>query len=412
MNIWITPIRQQLADIKVDNVAAEVRQGLQALKLGNYVRPEMRIAIAVGSRGIFCLPEVARTIIEELIALGAEPFFVPAMGSHGSATAEGQRTILEESGLRFESLPVPILSSMETVQIGSTPQGMPVFLDVHAHKADGIFAINRIKPHTSFRGRWESGLMKILAIGLGKARGAAEIHKWGIRDAMPAAARVILAQTPVIAGIGIVENGYHQPARIDVLPASRIEAEEPALLDLARQFLPGIPLEPLDLLIVQQMGKDISGTGMDPNVIGMWRRAGGPIEPFFKIVAVLDLTPRSHGNAIGVGFADLIPARLREAIDLDATYTNCLTARNFPAARIPLTLPTDREVLRAGLMGTAEKVARIAIIRNTLNLDVLWVSQPLMKEVHTSPMLKSIGPAQPMSFTADGRFLMPDIPGA
>lgn len=412
MTIWITAVRQHLAESEVDDVAAEVRRGLQALNLADSVRPEMRIAVAVGSRGISCLPEVAHTVVEELLALGTKPFFVPAMGSHGGAMAEGQHTILEESGLHFDSLPAPILSSMETVQIGSTPQGMPVFLDAQAYNADGILAINRIKPHTSFRGRWESGLMKILAVGLGKARGAAEIHKWGVREAMPAAARVVLAQAPVIAGVGIVENGYHRPARIDVLPADHIEAEEPALLELARQFLPGIPLEPLDLLIVREMGKDISGTGMDPNVIGMWRRTGGPIEPLFKTVAVLELTPRSHGNAIGVGFADLIPARLRDAIDLDATYTNCLTARNFPAARIPLTLPTDREVLRAGLMGTVEEEARLVIIRNTLDLDLLWVSQPLMEEVHTSPTLEPAGPAQPLSLTDEGRLLMPDAPGA
>jgi hypothetical protein len=304
-------------------------------------------------------------------------------------------------------LGVPILSSMETVQIGVSPAGMPVYFDKHAASADGIIVINRIKEHTAFKGRWESGLLKMLAVGLGKAQGAAEIHNWGVREAMPAAARVVLAQMPVLAGIGIVENGRHEPAKIMVLPAARIEAEEPALLDLARRLMPKIPFEPLDLLVVQEMGKDISGTGMDLNVVGMWRRTGGPVEPQFTAVVALDLTEHSYGNAIGVGHADLITERLRAKIDLAATYTNCLTSHNLPGGKIPITLATDQAVIETGLSGLAAEQARLAIIRNTLDLDRIWASAALLPAVAAAPELEQLGPLQQLEFDAAGNLVLP-----
>jgi hypothetical protein len=368
----------------------------------------MRIAVAVGSRGITSLTTIVRTVIEELRALDARPFLVPAMGSHGGGTAEGQQAVLESYGLSSNALNVPILSSIDTVQIGQTAEGMPVYFDTHAARADGIIAINRIKEHTAFKGRWESGLLKILAVGLGKARGAAEIHNRGVREAMPAAARVILAQMPVLAGVGLVENGQHDPARIAVLPAERIEAEEPDLLDLARQLTPKIPLEPLDLLVVQEMGKNISGTGMDLNVIGMWRRTGGPIVPQINTIAVLDLTEESHGNAIGVGHAELIPQRLRDKIDLAATYTNCLTSHNLAGGKIPITLATDRDVIEAGLAGVAVEQARVVLVRNTLDLDRLWVSEALLPAVAATPTLTQIGSPHPLTFEANDSLITPE----
>ncbi|HBY97916.1 MAG TPA: DUF2088 domain-containing protein [Chloroflexi bacterium] len=409
MNLQIAPIRQRVAAERVDDVVGEVRRGFNALPLSECVRPGRRVAIAVGSRGISCLPEVVRTVIEELRARGAEPFLVPAMGSHGGGTADGQRAVLEGYGIGPDVLGVPILSSMETVHVGQTADGMPVYFDASAAAADGIIAVNRIKEHTAFKGRWESGLLKILAVGLGKERGAAEIHNWGIRQAMPAAARVILARMPVLAGVAIVENGYHDPAHIVVLPAERIEAEEPALLDRARQLTPKIPFEPLDLLIVQEMGKDISGTGMDLNVIGMWRRTGGPVEPLINTIAALDLTANSHGNAIGVGHADLITRRLRDKIDLAATYTNCLTSHNLPGGKIPITLPTDRDAIDAGLAGIAPERARVVLIRNTLELDLLWASEPLLPTVATIPTLEQIGPARALAFDAYGALDLPRV---
>ena len=402
MTLEVTPVRQQVSSEQVADIAAEVSAGLEALPLRERVQPGMRVAVAVGSRGIACLTTVVETVLTALRELEARPFLVPAMGSHGGGTAEGQRAVLEGYGFHPDSTGVPIRSDIEAIQIGVTPEGIRVYFDRHAASADAIIAVNRIKEHTAFKGRWESGLLKILAVGLGKARGAGEIHNQGLPEAMPAVARFILEKMPVIAGIGIVENGYHQPARIVVLAAERIEAEEPALLALARQLTPKIPFEPLDLLVVKEMGKDISGTGMDLNVIGMWRRSGGPVVPRIKTIAVLDLTDNSYGNAIGVGHADLIAQRLRDKIDRAATELNCLTSHNLAGGKIPITLATDREVISAGLTGIPAEQARVLFIGNTLDLELMWASTALLPDVAASPALTATGPGQPLPLTASG----------
>jgi len=400
-------IRQQVSDERVEDIPGALRAGLCRLPLEGRVRPGMRVALAVGSRSIACLPQVLSVLVEELRRLQAEPFLVPAMGSHGGGTAEGQRQVLEDYGLGEQALGVPILSSMETVLLGETPEGMHVFVDALAAAADAIIAINRIKEHTAFKGRWESGLMKLLAVGLGDARGAKEIHDRGVAQAMPQAARLILERLPVIAGVAIVENGLHEAARLEVIPAERIADEEPALLDLARRLTPRIPIEPIDLLVVDEMGKDISGTGLDLNVIGMWRRTGGPIAPLIGAVAVLDLTAQSRGNAAGVGHADLVSQRLRDKIDLASTYTNCLTAHNLAGGKIPITLPDDRSVFEAGLSGLDPARARLVLVRNTLRLERLWVSESLLETVGRTPALEQVGPLQELAFDAHGNLLHP-----
>ncbi len=400
MSLLLAPVRQQVADETVGDVAQTVRDGLAALPLAEKVTPGMRVCLAVGSRGISCYTEVVRTVVEELRRLGADPFLVPAMGSHGGGTAEGQREVL--IGYGMGDLGAPILSSLDVVQIGATPDGMPVFWDKHAAAADAVIPINRIKAHTAFHGPYESGLFKILSIGLGKRRGAETIHAHGVATAMPAAARVVVERMPVLAGVAIVENGRHGPARIQVIPGPQIEAVEPELLALAKALQPRLPFPALDLLIVQEMGKDISGTGMDTNVIGIWRRNGGPREPDYRCVAVLDLTADSHGNASGVGMADVIPERLRAKIDWDATYTNCRTAGNFAGAKLPMTLPTDREVIETGLMGKDPAQARIVYIRNTLDLETIWVSPALLPELAQYPVLEQIGPPRPVVFDHEG----------
>ena len=342
-------------------------------------------------------------MIDAIRARGAEPFLVPAMGSHGGGTAEGQREVLEGYGLGPETLGVPIESDMEAVQIGETPIGMPVFFDRFAAQADGILVVNRIKPHTSFRAQWESGLLKMLAVGLGKRQGAATYHAWGIADAFAAAATVIRAEMPVLGGVGIVENGHHQPAIIEALTADELTSREPALLAEAWRHFPRIPIEPLDLLVLREIGKDISGTGMDLNVVGMWRRTGGPVAPAYERLAVLDLTPNSHGNGIGVGYADLIPQRLRDKIDWDATYMNCLTSANFNGAKTPITLADDRAVFETGLAGFDGPNARVVIAKNTLDLETLWVSEALLAEVETSETLSQSGPLQDILFDREGQ---------
>ena len=430
----------------------------------------MRVAVAVGSRGISCYKEVVQAVVETLQELGAEPFLVPAMGSHGGGTAEGQHAVLVGYGMA--DLGVPIHSSLEVKQIGETG-GMPIYWDRHAAEADAVIPVNRVKAHTAFRADHESGLCKIMTIGLGKKKGAATLHAHDAVTAIPRAAQVILKNMPVVAGVAIVENGRHAPAEIAVLPGERIFQEEPRLLRQAKAFQPSIPFDDLDLLVVHEMGKNISGTGMDTNIIGMWRRNGGPRDPNFRVLAVLDLTPDSHGNASGVGLADLIPERLRAKIDwhatytncltagnfaaakqpvslpsdreviavlavLDltpdshgnasgvgladliperlrakidwhATYTNCLTAGNFAAAKQPVSLPSDREVIETGLMGKDAAAARVAWIQNTLELETLWLSPALLDEAGEKPTLTQVGPAQEIQFTADGALLPPVI---
>ncbi len=402
--IQLAPVRQSVSEQQVDNVSAAVWNGLNAVALSERVRPGMRVAVAVGSRGISCYREVVKAVVETLLALGAEPFLVPAMGSHGGGTAEGQHEVLVGYGMA--DLGVPIHSSLEVKQIGETG-GMPIYWDRHAAEADAVIPVNRVKAHTAFRADHESGLCKIMTIGLGKKRGAATLHAHDAATAIPLAAQVILKTMPVVAGVAIVENGRHAAAEIAVLPGERIFQEEPRLLRQAKALQPSIPFDDLDLLVVHEMGKNISGTGMDTNIIGMWRRNGGPREPNFRVLAVLDLTPDSHGNASGVGLADLIPERLRAKIDWHATYTNCLTAGNFAAAKQPVTLASDREVIETGLMGKNAATARVAWIQNTLELETLWLSPALLEEVGKMQTLTQVGKAQEVQFTADGALLPP-----
>ena len=402
--IQLAPVRQSVSEQQVANVSAAVWNGLNAVALSEKVRPGMRVAVAVGSRGISCYKEVVQAVVETLKSLGAEPFLVPAMGSHGGGTAEGQHAVLVGYGMA--DLGVPIHSSLEVKQIGEAA-GMPVYWDRHAAEADAVIPVNRVKAHTAFRADHESGLCKIMTIGLGKRKGAATLHAHDAVTSIPRAAQVVLKTMPVVAGVAIVENGRHEPAEIAVLAGDRIFEEEPELLRKAKALQPSIPFDDLDLLIVQEMGKNISGTGMDTNIIGMWRRNGGPREPNFRVLAVLDLTAGSHGNASGVGLADLIPERLRAKVDWHATYTNCLTAGNFAAAKQPVVLPSDREVIETGLMGKDAGSARVVWIQNTLELDTLWLSPALLEEAAAKPALKIAGSLRSVEFTAEGALQPP-----
>lgn len=402
--IRLSPVRQSVSDGAIDNIGAAVWNGLHALPLSDVVRPGMRVAVAVGSRGISRYAEVVGAVVDTLKAVGAEPFLVPAMGSHGGGTAQGQRSVLESSGMDAQG--VPIRSSLEVKRIGEV-DGMPVYWDRFASEADAVIPVNRVKAHTAFRADHESGLCKIMTIGLGNKRGAATLHAHDAATSIPAAAKLILEKMPVVAGVAVVENGRHAPAEIAVLSGDRIFAEEPRLLRKAKALQPTIPFPHLDLLIIQEMGKNISGTGMDTNVVGMWRRNGGPRQPDFRVVAVLALTVESHGNASGVGLADLIPERLRAAIDWHATYTNCRTAGNFAAAKQPMCLPTDREVVAAALGGKASERARVAWIRNTLALETMWLSPALLEEAAGAPSLSIAGPPETLQFDDDGSLVPP-----
>ena len=409
----VVHVRQTLSDASLPDVAEAAAAALAPLR--GRVRPGMRIALTAGSRGIRDKPTVLRAAGEALQAWGAEPFIVPAMGSHGGATAEGQVEVLADLGITEASMGMPILATMETVVLGQLDGGPPVHLDRNAAEADGILAINRIKAHTDFSGTVESGLAKIVAIGLGKRAGAEAIHSFGparLGHWVPRAAAVIAASGHLLGGLGIVEDGHDRAARIAFLEASEIGGPaEAALLGEAKRLAPSLPFDTADVLIVDAMGKDKSGSGMDTNVIGRMMIRGTPefARPQIVNIVVLDLTDGSHGNAAGFGLADFAPVRLLAKVDLASTYTNSFTSGlgGVQRGQIPLILPTDRDAIAAAVASCAAQDRdriRLARIRDTLDLGELWLSPALLDDLAGDPRIEVLGPPEPLRFE-DGRLL-------
>ncbi len=364
-------VRQRFAATRLDTVARTLRAELCPFP----VPAGARVAIAVGSRGIANLPSIVNEVVAWVREHDAEPFLVPAMGSHGGATAEGQQKLLEGFGLNG------IVSSMDVVQLGPD-----AFIDRKAFQSDGAILINRIKPHTSFHGRYESGLMKMLAVGLSKQAGAAAIHRQGVaglRERIPVVGRQILATGKILFGVGIVENAYDETMAVRAVPASRIPDEEPALLELARANMPYLPVEGIDLLIVDEIGKEISGTGMDTNVIGRLRIAGEPEpeRPRIQRIFVRDLRGES---AYGIGLADVTTRRLAEKADWKVTEVNAQTSGFLLRAKLPLVVERDEEAL------TGERIVRI---KNTLHLESLIVSETVRQEIEGRDTIEVLGAA-------------------
>ncbi len=390
-------VRQRFPAERVEDIEACVSRELAGC--GVTIQNGSRIAIAVGSRGIADLDRMVREVVRWVRSCGAEPFVVPAMGSHGGATAEGQRQVLVGYGLTEEAIGAPIRSSMDVVELPRGEAETPVFFDRQASQADGTILVNRVKPHTSFRGRYESGLMKMMAIGLGKHAQARAIHQLGIRglrEVMPQVARQVLAHANVLMGLAIVENAYEQPMRVRAIPAADIPAEEPALLEMARANMPRLPVDHLDVLIVDEVGKNISGLGMDPNIIGRLKIRGQPEpeRPDIRIITIHNLSSGSHGNAIGMGLADVATRRLFDQIDFQATYANVLTTTFLERAKVPIIAETDLRAIEiaiaaCGLSDPAE--ARIIRIRNTLRLEEMQVSSPVLGEIQAGDGIEVLG---------------------
>lgn len=372
--------------------------------------------MGVGSRGIAGLPAIVAAVVEQIRAAGAEPFIFPAMGSHGGATAEGQRAVLAEYGITEAALGVPICASMETRLVGTSAESVPVPCSVEALAADGIILVNRVKPHTDFQGTLGSGLLKMCVVGLGKHAGAIAMHeaasRLGHERVIRGMARVLLDAAPVIGGVAILENQFHQTARLSVVPGDGIEAAETNLLAEARALMPLLPFDEIDLLIVDRLGKNISGAGMDPNVIGRsvqgysgsLQREGRPA-PFIRRLFVRDLTPETHGNAIGIGLADVTTSRLVRAIDHRVTAINALTALTQQAAKIPIHFETDREAIERILNSLAlpdSRAARVVRIADTLSLVELEVSETLADEVKRRPSLIPLTEPAAMEFDSAG----------
>lgn len=399
-------VRQQLPDEHVPDVAGAVRAALVQGRLSSRVSPGQRIAITAGSRGIANIATVIKTVVGELRAAGAEPFVVPAMGSHGGATVAGQRAVLAEYGITEAEVGAPVLATMDTTTVGHLDDGTPCYMDRHAWEADGVVVVGRVKAHTAFRSDIESGLCKMLAIGLGKQRGAETNHARGLKETIPAVASVLLASGKVLMGLGLVENAYHKLHTIRPAAPEQFHDTDRSLLVLANSLLPRVPFDELHLLIVDELGKNLSGSGMDYNVVGMWRRIGGEKRPNFQRIAVLNITPQSEGNGLGVGIADFTTRRVFEQLDLQKTYMNGLTAGAYDAIKIPVVMASDREACEAALKAANPSgPLRVAWIKNTLELQELLVSEALLPEVAEMPTLVVDGPPADLASDGTGAFV-------
>lgn len=403
-------VKQNLECPVINDVEGAVRAALSSLRLSERIRPGARVAITAGSRGIANIPLILKTVVQVIREAGGEPFLVPAMGSHGGATAEGQLAILASLGITEASVGAPIHSSMEVVEIGRTEKGVPVYFDKNAWSADAVFVVNRVKPHTGFRAANESGLVKMIAVGLGKEKGCTAMHKHGLAETIPAAARVALKAAPIIGALGIVENSREETAEIRAARPEEIFEVDAELLSRAKEYLPRLPFDDLDLLIVDEMGKNISGTGMDVNVIGRMYKLGEPEpeRPRIKRIAVLDLTEASHGNALGMGLADITTKRFLSKVDLTATYANVIAAGVLERGRMPVSAENDREAIRialASLPGTPAEEARVVRIKNTLELEELEVSEALRPEVEANSRLQILAGPEPLPFDDAGNLI-------
>jgi hypothetical protein len=393
----------------IERLDHEIGLALSALHLPDERLCGRSVAIAVGSRGVASLKEITRAVCAWLKGRGALPFVFPAMGSHGGATAEGQRQVLENYGVTAEFIGAPLRSAMETVSLGETPEGFPVFMDRLAHEADAVLVMNRVKPHTTFSGAIESGLLKMMAVGMGKAEGAREFHRaarrHGYENVIRAVAGMVHASGKILCGLGVIENELHQVCAVRAASADGIISLDEACLAEARRLVPRLPFAEVDLLVVDEIGKNISGTGMDTKVIGRGVQLAPGEAPKISLIYARDLTVESGGNALGIGLADLVHERLRRKIDFDKMYVNARTSMSHYLVRLPMVLPSDREAFAfamelSGKSNPSEQ--RIAWIRNTQNLDRLAISESLCGELSGLPGWQLSPETVHLQFDADG----------
>lgn len=408
-------VRQNFPDRRIADIPAEVRRQLVSAQFGAHLKPGARLAIGVGSRGIRNLEVIVGSVVRYWKEQGMHPFLFPAMGSHGGATAEGQADVLAHYGITEASMGCPIISQLEVVSLGKTSDGIEAFMDRIAYEADAVLLINRIKWHTDFSGAIESGLFKMMAIGLGKLAGAQRYHAYGHRLGLEYVIRTVGRQTlssgKILGGVALLEDAYHQIGKIDVVPAAAMERREEENLALVKSWMAKIPID-LDLLVVDEMGKNISGMGMDTKIINRTHR--GEYNPFpdgprIERIFARDLTDNSYGNALGIGGADVVTDRLVQAIDTHATWINALTASNPSGAHTPIHYATDRECIEhvlptSGRLDSRE--ATIGWIRNTLELAHIGLSETLRAEIERNPLL-AIEDSIPIEFDRTGNLVSP-----
>jgi hypothetical protein len=397
-------VHQAFDTTAIEDIDAAIDTVLHASPLSRRVTPGQRVAIAVGSRGIDRLATIVAATVRALKAVGLDPFIFPAMGSHGGATAEGQIAVLRALGIHEARVKAPIVATMKVKSLGKLSSGAVVAFGADGLSADHVFLINRIKPHTAFRGKVESGLCKMLAVGCGKHHGAVTMHKFGLADSIVPAAELILQKVPILGGLALVENALDKVATLRWVPAVDFVAMDGELLALARRQLPRLPIETLDILIVDEMGKNISGTGVDPNVVGFWRREAGERRPDYRTLIVLDLTDVSKGNAVGMGMIDLTTQRMLDKIDLAVTHTNVLATGIWSGGRTPMALSSDQEVIAMALSKIpVPSQVRLARIVNTLHLETFWVTRALLPELQAHQNLRIDPAPHPMIFDDQGR---------
>ncbi len=386
------PVKQALPKGDPVDIDRTLDAEWERLGLAAQVRGQ-RIALGFGSRGVASIDRIAGKLVALVKASGGKPFIVPAMGSHGGGTPEGQIEVLDGLGINEETMGCSIHATMEVVNTGVTSVGMPAYLDKNVAEADGLIITNRAKVHTDFHGPHESGLLKMLAIGLGKETGARTIHQQGtvgLRDYMPTVAKHLLRHSNFVAGFGVVEDGYHAVAQLEGFSADTIVEGDQRLLQRSRELMPSLPVDDIDVLIIDEMGKDISGAGMDTNIIGRWMVEGQPepATPRIRRIVILDLTPASHGNATTYGLADFMSRRLFDKIDFPITMKNMFTSGFLLRCRMPLVFESDEETIKAALFDAFRSDpsgcvdARVVRIKNTLALENMWVSANIADELN------------------------------
>lgn len=405
-------IRQQFDAPRIDDAAGEVERQLASLSLGDSIKPGETVAITAGSRGIANIAEIIKAACDHFRGLGAVPIIIPAMGSHGGGTAEGQREIIESYGITEEFTGGEIRSSMETVVVDTTPQGIPVHFDKNAYDCDHVVVCGRVKPHTGFVGEIESGLHKMMLIGLGKHEGAKIYHRaildYSFQEIISAVADVVLKKCNVLCGLALVENAYDETGLIEaVAPANFVEREK-ALLVTAKEWMPRLPFEKIDLLIVDEIGKNISGSGMDTNVVGRKyndHAATENDEVACKRIFIRGLTHETHGNACGLGMAEFTNQRTIDSVNLEITRINAITGGHPTAAGLPIAMPTDREAVEAALQTVGlvpMEEARVVQISNTLHVGEVLVGEAYLAEIEARDDLEIIGEPQEMEFDEHG----------
>jgi hypothetical protein len=413
-------LRQTFDARRVTDISGEVARQLGSLKLSERIRPAQSVAITAGSRGIAHIGEITRAVVDHVKGLGAIPFIVPAMGSHGGGTAEGQTQLLEHYGITPEKMGCDLRASMETVIVDTTPQGIPVHFDKHASKADHVIIVGRVKPHTGFVGDVESGLHKMMLIGLGKHEGAKIYHRaiadYSFMEIITAVAASVISKCRVVGGLAIVENAYDETALIEAVPPNRFLERETELLKLAVQWLPRLPFSRADLLVIDRIGKNISGTGLDTNVVGRKfnDHAGTDKDNVrCKRIFVRGLTEETHGNATGIGICEFTNQRTADAIDRKITAINCITGLHPTAAMIPIAYETDSEAIANALhtCGLVEPPqSKVIQIQDTLHLAEVLVSEAYLPELAGRNDLERISEPVEMAFDAIGNLRAVDFP--